>query len=252
MWGWFAVKLVRPSTEPAKLDHAFWMSVCGTGEPSTREKFLHLTIHEFARLGPARFSHAHIARRLGVTVAMVNHYFGSRAGLIAEATATVYSDYIAAMGEAVARADRTPEARLRAWIETQIEYAVSVPGWSLVLNYPEVALEMVVEFENDFRAQMTELFTLNVCRLAQLILDVQRNEVFPEELTSENVDVERYVADLSLVALGTSIAMATLGAAVWATGSHASSAESTEVRALGDFALAAHVDLLVTIARSKG
>jgi AcrR family transcriptional regulator len=246
------VKLVRPADEPAALDDAFWLSVCGTPDPSTREKFLRLTIHEFARLGPARFSHARIARRLGVTVAMVNHYFASRAGLIAEATFTVYSDYVAAMGDAVARAERTPEARLRAWIETQIEYAVSVPGWSLVLNYPQVALENAVEFESDFRSRMTAFFNLNISRLAQLILDVQRGEVFAEDLTLENVDVSKYLADRELVALGTSISMATLGAAVWATGSHAPSAESAEAKAMGDFALASHVDRLIWLARTQG
>ena len=245
------MRFVRPPGEPAKLDDAFWLSVCGTSSPSTREKFLRLTIHEFARLGPARFSHAHIARRLGVTVAMVNHYFGSRAGLITEASFTVYSDYISEMARAVAQAERMPEARLRAWIETQIMFAVSVPGWSLVLNYPEVALESVVEFESDFRSRMSEMFTLNVCRLAQLVLDVQRNEVFAHELTAENVDVARYMSDRELVALGSSISLATLGAAVWATGSHAPSADSMEVKALGDFALEAHVDLLIRLARAN-
>ena len=246
------MKLTRPAGEPKNLDEAFWLSVCGEAEPSTREKFLHLTIHEFARLGPAQFSHAHIARRLGVTVAMVNHYFGSRAGLIAEAAFTVYEGYIKAMGDAVAHAERTPEARLRAWIETQISHAVTVPAWNLVLNYPEVSLENAVEFETEFREQMTALFTLNVCRLAQLILDVQRNEVFPHEITAENVDLAQYMGDRDLVALGSSISMATLGAAVWAAGSHAPSAESPEAIAVGDFALAAHVDLLISMARTQG
>jgi AcrR family transcriptional regulator len=246
------MKLTRPAGEPKDLDSAFWLSVCGDGNPSTRDKFLHLTIHEFARLGPAQFSHAKLARRLGVTVAMVNHYFVSRAGLIAEAAFTVYANYIKAMGEAVAQAERTPEARLRAWIETQISNAVTVPAWNLVLNYPEVALENAIDFETDFREQMTALFTLNICRLAQLILDVQRNEVFPQEITPENVDLSRYMGDRDLVALGSSISMATLGAAVWAAGSHAPSAESPEAKAVGDFALAAHVDLLIKMARTQG
>ena len=244
------MKLIQPAGEPKNLDEAFWLSVCGDGNPSTRDKFLHLTIHEFARLGPAQFSHAKLARRLGVTVAMVNHYFGSRAGLIAEATFTVYAHYIAAMGDAVAQAERTPEARLRAWIETQITYAVAVPGWAVVLNYPHVALENVVEFEGDFREQMSAMFSLNMCRLAQLILDVQRNEVFAEELTEENVDLSRYVSDQALLALGTSISMATLGAAVWAAGSHAPSAESPEAKKFGDFALATHVERLINLART--
>ena len=244
------MKLPEPRPEPLELDDKFWMSVCGEPNPSTRDKFLYLTIHEFSRLGPGRFSHAKIARRLGVTVAMVNHYFGSRNGLISEAAFTVYSGYVDAMAQAVANAPRDPVARLRAWIETQITYAVKVTGWSVVLNYPVVALEDVLEFEQSFRAAMTAKFNVNICRLAQLILDVKSNTVSAEEVTEENLDMSTYVSNQKLVALGSSISMSTLGAAVWAAGSHAPSVESPQARALGDLMLDEHVNLLVKVVQN--
>jgi len=244
------MKLHKPNAEPARLDEKFWMSVCGQPTPSTRDKFLYLTIHEFSRLGPGRFSHAKVAGRLDVTVAMVNHYFGSRNGLISEAAFTVYSRYVDEMARAVAAAPRDPVARLRAWIETQIVYAVSVTGWSAVLNYPSVALEDVLEFEQTFRAAMTAKFNLNISRLAQLILDVKSNTVSAVELTEENLDINNYLSNRQLVALGSSISMSTLGAAVWAAGSHAPSVESPEARAVGDFVLDEHVNLLVKVAQT--
>lgn len=241
-----------PGPEPIELDSDFWMSVCGQPDPSTRDKFLNLTIHEFSRLGPGRFSHAKIARRLGVTVAMVNHYFGSRNGLISEAAFTVYSNYVDAMAQAVASAPRDPVSRLRAWIETQITFAVSVTGWAVVLNYPSVALEDVVEFQFSFRKAMTAKFNVNICRLAQLILDVKSGTVTDGEICEDNLDMSRYMSDPRLVALGSSISMSTLGAAVWAAGSHAPSAESPEAKALGDYALTEHVNLLIKVVETFG
>ena len=233
--------------EDPSLTPEFWLELCGTPEPSSRDKFLYLTIHEFSRLGPGGFSHASIARRLGVTVAMINHYFGSRNGLISEGAYTVYSNYIEALGVAVRDAPRDPVARLRAWITTQISFSVSVAGWQSVLNYPTLTLENPLEFASTFRERMSEKFNVNMARLGQLVLDVKSGDVFPHEIDESNVDVARYMSNLKLVSLSTSVGMATMGAAVWASGSHTPSAESPEAKQMGDFALAEHVNNLIRL-----
>jgi len=228
----------------------FWLALCGNPEPTSREKFLYLTIHEFSRVGPGGFSHASIARRLGVTVAMINHYFGSRNGLISEGAYVVYSDYIDALDQAVRKSPREPVARLKVWMHRQISFSVSTAGWAVVLNYPTLSLENPVEFAELFRSRMSSLFNLNMARLGQLILDVKSGEVFPGEINADNVDVDLYVSNLKLVSLATCVGMSTLGAAVWAAGSHAPSAESVEAKKLGDFALTGHVDHLMRLVQS--
>jgi AcrR family transcriptional regulator len=234
-------------TADPTLTPEFWLALCGEANPSSRDKFLYLTIDEFSRLGPGAFSHASIARRLGVTVAMINHYFGSRNGLISEGAYTVYSAYIDALGAAVRDAPREPVARLRAWITTQISYCVSVAGWQSVLNYPTLTLENPLEFAATFRERISEKFNINMARLGQLILDVKSGEVYPQEIDESNVDVARYMSDLKLVSLSTCVGMATMGAAVWAAGSHSPSAESPEAKQIGDFALAEHVNHLIRL-----
>ncbi len=106
-----------------------------------REQFLERTIVEFGQAGPGAFNPGKIARDLGVTVAKINHYFGSRYGLISEAAYVVYARYIDEMFEAVTKAPRVPEERLRAWIQTQIAVARRVGAWGMVLNFPTLALK---------------------------------------------------------------------------------------------------------------
>jgi AcrR family transcriptional regulator len=234
-------------TEDASLTPEFWLGLCGNANPTSREKFLYLSIDDFSRLGPGRFSHASIARRLGVTVAMINHYFGSRNGLISEGAYTVYSNYIDALAAAVRDAPRDPVSRLRAWISTQISFSVAVAGWQSVLNYPTLTLENPLEFAEIFRERMSQKFNVNMARLGQLILDVKTGDVSPVEIDESNLDVARYMSNLKLVSLATCVGMATMGAAVWASGSHTPSAESAEAKKLGDFALAEHVNHLIRL-----
>jgi len=229
----------------------FWLELCGDPSPTSRDKFLFLTIDEFGRVGPGGFSHASIARRLGVTVAMINHYFGSRNGLISEAAYLVYCKYMEAMALAVDEAPRDPESRLRAWISTQISFAVSVAGWAVVLNYPTLSLEDPVEFTVLFRKRISAKFNANMARLSQLISDVQSGTVSPMTIDEDNLDVAAYMTDTKLVTLSSTIAMSTLGAAVWAAGSHAPSAESDEAKKLGDMVLAQHATYLVGLVKSQ-
>ena len=219
-------------------------------EISPRQQFLEQTIDEFARVGPGRFNPGKIARDLGVTVAMINHYFGSRYGLISEAAYLVYARYIDEMFSAITNAPRNPEDRLRAWIATQIAVARRVGGWGIVLNYPNLALKESLTFDSNFRTLMTAKFEVNLARLAQLILDVKAGSVSPNEITDENADFARFLSNPALVSLGSSIAMSTLGAAVWMAGSHAPSAESAEAHQRAEFAVQAHIEHLVQQVKS--
>jgi hypothetical protein len=212
---------------------------------SMRQQFLERTIEEFARTGPGTFDPGKIARNLGVTVAMINHYFASRNGLVAEAAFIVYSRYIDELFDAITSAPRVPEERLRAWIRTQIFVSKRVGGWGVVLNYPTFSMKESLTFDANYREFMLAKFELNLARLAQLIVDVQLGVVSAQEITEDNVDLERFLSNPKIVALGSSIAMSTLGAAVWLSGSHAPSADSAEAHQRGEFAINSHIEFLV-------
>ena len=217
---------------------------------SIREQFVERTIVEFGQVGPGAFNPGKIARDLGVTVAMINHYFGSRYGLIAEAAYVVYARYIDEMFEAITKAPRVPEERLRAWIQTQIAVARRVGAWGMVLNYPTLALKESLALDSKYRTLMSAKFEVNLGRLAQLILDVQSGSVSPTEMTEDSDDFTEFLSNPTLVALGSSIAMSTLGAAVWMAGSHAPSADSEDAHQRAEFVVQAHIDHLIQQVRN--
>lgn len=210
-----------------------------------REQFLERTIVEFGQSGPGAFNPGKIARDLEVTVAMINHYFGSRYGLISEAAYVVYARYIDEMFEAVVNSPRVPEERLRAWIQTQIAVARRVGAWGMVLNYPTLALKESLALDPKYRLLMSNKFEVNLALLAQLILDVKSGSVSPTEITEDNDDFKQFLSNPTLVALGSSIAMSTLGAAVWMAGSHAPSADSGDVHQRAESVVKAHIDHLL-------
>lgn len=217
---------------------------------SMREQFLERTIEEFARTGPGQFNPGKIARDLGVSVAMINHYFASRYGMVSEAAYIVYSRYIDEMFAAVTSAPRVPEDRLRAWIRTQITVSNRVGGWGVVLNYPTFSLKEPLSFDSRYRELKLAKFELNLARLAQLIIDVNSGTVSPDEITEENFDMAKFLSNPKLIAITSSIGMSTLGSAVWLSGSHSPSADSEDARKYADFAIASHVEVLVQLAKS--
>lgn len=248
--------MARPlagSVAPAApyLTPAFWRDISGHDKPSPRDRFLFLTIHEFGQKGPGSFSHIKVAKDLGYTSAMINHYFGSRNGLIAEAASTVYAQYVEAMRQGVADAPANPDDRFRAWLKTQIEFANDRPGWALVHNYPNLALENPLDFETKFRDEMTQGFEINLGRLAQLILDVWSGRVSAVEITRDSFDKTVYLSNRWLTDLTASVAMSTLGAAVWSAGSHAPSSATAEAMALREHVITGHIENVLTFVKSQ-
>ncbi len=60
----------------------------------------------------------------------------------------------------------------------------------------------------------------------------------------------KFLTNPKLIALASSVGMSTLGSAVWLSGSHSPSADSEEARKYAEFAIAAHVEFLVQLAKS--
>ena len=248
--------MARPPKEefpPASphLTPEYWRNMCGDSSPSARDRFLYLTVDEFGRRGPGGFKHTEVSQSLGYTSAMINHYFGSRDGLIAEGSYTAYLIYVEDLRQAVADAPRDPRARLRAWMMAQIQFGQKWPGWAVAHNYPRVALGNPLDYSDRFRELMTVKFELNLGRLAQLILDVQSEKVSEIEITEETFDRARYLANSALVDLTASVAMSTLGSAVWFAGKHEPSQATPEAVALSAHVVSNHIENVIDFVYSR-
>ena len=85
---------------------------------ATRERIRESAVQLFAVRGEAATSTREIARGAGVSLAMVNHYFGSKAGLYAACVDAMYAE----LGEASARLQSTldPSQSPSLFLETAV------------------------------------------------------------------------------------------------------------------------------------
>ncbi len=217
---------------------------------SVRDRLLELTIAQVEQHGDG-FKLTTVAEEAGVTLAMVNHYFGNRDDLVAEAAFTIYYEYIESLRKAFDDAENTPEARLTAWIRGQIGFQAQKRGWSVIFNYPAAVPGVSSALNRKFGPQVKALFELNIARLFTLVRDVADGKVTPQNYTVTDYPREELLSDREIVASASSIAWSTLGASIWAAGEHMPSQSSGEVLVHLDAVTAKHVENLLGSIRRR-
>jgi AcrR family transcriptional regulator len=229
---------------------AFWLNFGDNPDPSIRQKMIYLTIREVALVGPGSFNTMGVCDALDVTYPMVNHYFGNRDGLIAEAGFVTYEIYIQRIWANVEAAKPNPEARLRAWMEAQVRLNTEVSGWGAILNYSPFSQTVFKILEEKFGERRQRLFELNISRLAQLIKDYRENRLTQFDFDLDNYPRAEFLKDQKLVELTGTIAFSTLGLAVWRSGGHAPSQGIAELRMLAENLAEAHIKNMLALVRA--
>lgn len=235
---------------PQASEPDFWLTFGPDSDPSVRHKMLYLTIWEISKIGPAAFNTHSVCNQLGVTHPMVNHYFGSRDALIAEAGFTIYETYIKRLWENVEATKPQAEARLTAWLEAQVELHVELGGWGQVLNYPHYwqgIFEQMDELQADRRRQ---IFELNIARLARLIRDFRNNVVTEIDFSIEDYPREELLLDKRLIEITTTVALSTLGLAVWRSGGHIPSRGIIDLKGMTSSIMRTHQKHMLLIAQA--
>jgi len=240
-------KLTDTSHPDETLTDEFWRKFGPEPQPPMRLKILYVTFEEVAKSGPMSFNVASVCDRLGITYPMVNHYFGGRDALIAEAAYMMYSRYIDNLWLAVEAAPKNPKDRLAAWIHAQITESEKIGGWGSVLNYPLAAKEVSEIIYGMFGTHMTDAFELNLARLGLLIKDVRTGEVGGMVLRKGHVPRMDLLLDKELQALVPTVAWSTLGAAVWFAGRHLPARKIPEITPMLGGLIENHIKLLIEI-----
>lgn len=228
----------------------FWLNFGDDPDPPMRQKMIYLTIREVAEVGSGTFNTMGVCDALEITYPMVNHYFGSRDGLIAEAGHITYELYIQRIWENVQAAKPDPESRLRAWMQGMIDLNFEMRGWGAVLNYPYFSQTIFRIMEDKFGEQRRLLFELNMVRLAQLIKDLRSNKLTTIDFTVDDYPRKEVVNDRMLFKISSTIAFACLGAAVWNSGGHAPSEGINDFRLIRNQLIADHIDNLVRLVKT--
>jgi len=222
-----------------------WLSYGLDPQPPMRLKILYVTFDEVAKSGPSSFHVASVCDRLGITYPMVNHYFGGRDGLVAEAASMIYLRHIEALWRAVQDAPRNPADRLKAWMLAGIKETSALGGWGAILNYPLSAKEVSRLLGEKFGALISRGFELNWARLGQLVKDVRKGSVTEVSFTAENYPRSDTKADPDVEKYAPTIAWATYGVSSFLAGRHLTSADIPEVTARTPAVILRHIDLLI-------
>lgn len=238
-----------PKTDQSDLT-AFWLNFGKNPDPSIRQKMIYLTIREVALVGPGTFNTMGVCDTLAVTYPMVNHYFGNRDGLIAEAGFVAYELYVKRIWQNVEAAKPDPEARLRAWMVAQLDLNTEIRGWGAILNYSPFSQSVFHIMEEKFGDHRRQLFELNIARLAQLIKDLRNNTLTNFDFDIDNFPREEFLGDQKLVELTSTIAWSTLGLAVWKSGGHAPSQGIADLKLRSESLIEAHLNNMLKLVRS--
>ncbi len=237
-------KGTQPVTDPM-LTEDFWQDLTGNPEPAQRDQFLWLSIYLVRELGLSQFKVTTVAKMLGYSVAMVNHHFGSRDGLIAECAEKVHQNYSLDLIDATEAAERNPRARLEAYINARIVCGRRLGGWTQVLNYPFHSFESPTislarsgdVFENGFFQ--------NLMFITQLVLDLQSGTISQSRPDRETLATEILRQNPLALVHASNIGTATAGSVMWLTGKMGVFPQTQEIRDFTDAALKWQVQHLV-------
>lgn len=235
--------------DPLLLDE-FWLEFGDDPQPPMRLKILYVTFGEVANSGPGSFNVASVCDRLGITYPMVNHYFGSRDGLLAEGAYMVYERYVERLWDAVMAAPRNPEARLKAWMMAQITETLIMGGWGPILNYPLAAREVTAEIDAKFQKQLNRAYELNLARLAILVRDVRKDTVTDIAYTAKKYPRTQLLTDPYLLSVMPTVSWSIFGMSVWVAGEHAPARNIKEISSLVKVLLETHFRTIVSIIRT--
>lgn len=180
----------------------------------SRTELLDATRAALATEGANSVQLKYICEKLGIAPSLVNYYFGSAEKLMAEASVVSYEEYVDLNKAAVASAGEDPEARLRAWIQSQMTWTIAHPGIAAILNYGLANPNVGSAMSDDLAARIHKASTRNTLLATTLVRDFINGRYSPERLTSEEVGP-------SLVLDSTMVVMwMTLGVSTWAAGQH--------------------------------
>jgi AcrR family transcriptional regulator len=181
---------------------------------------------------------------------MVNHYFGGRDALIAEAAHMMYLRYVDNLWAAVQRASRNPKDRLAAWILAEIKETDEMGGWGAVLNYPLAAKDVSYMVWKSFGEIMNQAFELNLSRLASLITDIRRGEVSNPQWSIGSIPRMELFMDPELRALVPTVSWSTLGVSVWVAGQHLPSRSIPEIKPITNQLIDNHIAMMIDLIES--
>jgi AcrR family transcriptional regulator len=221
----------------------------------TRERLILLAIDEIMKSGPSDFNARIVCDRMQVKQSMVPYHFGSRDGLITEATIWAFRDWSRNAIDAVRRTRGDGESRLRAYVNAEIDWAIRVGSIALLVQYPMLSEPVRVQLEQQYGEEMRRILEYHLAVLTDLVVDIRSGSVNPLDYDEFSYPgVENAVRNSNAFLAASSISWASHGIQMWASGSHLSTQSfwSLDIPKVAvKFAMKNHIDEIVAIAKGR-
>jgi AcrR family transcriptional regulator len=221
----------------------------------TRERLILLAIDEIKKHGPADFNGRIVCERFGVKQSMVPYHFGSRDGLIVEATIWAYRDWSRIGIDAIRRTTGDGEKRLRAYLKAEIDWAMRMGPIALLVQYPMLSEPVRIQLETIYGTEMRRGLEYHLAVLTDLVIDIRTGTTNPLDYDESNFPGTDFaVKNATEFLAATSVSWAAHGLQMWASGSHLSTQSfwSLDLPKIGvKFTMKNHIDEIVAIAKGR-
>jgi len=222
---------------------------------STRDLIILASIDQMIETGPVDFNSGTVCDLLNLKHPMINYYFGSRDGLIAEATVWAYRNWSNRVLTAARNAPQNGEARLRAYLETNLEWCRNMKAMTVLSQYPVLSQAVKSLVDEGYSIELQKDFEYHLVFLATLIIDIRSGKNSELDFDQTNYPKGKYMLTHPRELLdAASIAWAGHGVNMWISGSHTPTRNLRKdftAKISEDLAIRAHIENIIAIARGR-
>jgi AcrR family transcriptional regulator len=234
--------------KPLLLNAAYWKHYTEDPEPGIREKLLFVTMGEISRRGILDVNAGAICEMLQVKPPIVNYYFGSFDGLLAEAVAKTYELWVPWTLKSISKKARTPSERLKNFLLGEIERSKYYGTVVIFSAYPTLSEHVTRELEEKFNVRMEAIFEYTLGVVATLLNDIKKGRISEITFSPEDYPTAKYKLTRTKELMASASLMWSIsGLSLWATGQHGATRGISALA--GDIAETAtinsHVDRIV-------
>ena len=188
---------------------------------STRDLIILASIDQMIETGPVDFNSGTVCDQLNLKHPMINYYFGSRDGLIAEASIWAYRGWSDKVMTATRNAPKNAEKRLRAHLEASLEWAENMRAVTVLSQYPVLSKAVKNLIDDGYSVELQKDFEYHIAFLASLIIDMRSGKNSDLDFDKTNYPKTKYFLSHPRELLdASSIAWAAHGIMMWRSWSH--------------------------------
>jgi AcrR family transcriptional regulator len=222
---------------------------------STRDLIILASIDQMTETGPVDFNSGTVCDMLNLKHPMINYYFGSRDGLIVEATMWAYRGWSDKVMTAARNAPKNAEKRLRAYLEASLEWAERMQAVTVLSQYPVLSKSVKTLIDDGYSVELQSDFEYHIVFLATLILEMRSGKNSDLDFDKTNYPKVQYFLTHPRELLdASSVAWASHGIMMWRSGSHIPTTNLRKeftAKVSEDLAIGLHIDNIIAIARGK-